>query len=123
MSPLPPPLSECRPRDTQSSGPLLFLSTSFVEKPLRAGGTGRLLDISRCALGPAIRSAGFVAVSYFIEQLVAVGRCGLHFPFPAAQLKLMGRRVVLNLFTGRELILTRRRRRRVADSVPPAERR
>ena len=50
-------------------------------------------------------------------------RCGLHFPFPAAQFELVGRRVVLNLFTRRERILARRRGRRVSDSVPPAERR
>src|ERR1700693_5694473 len=39
-------------------------------------------------------------------------RCGLHFPFPAAQFELVGRRVVLNLFTRPERLLARRRRGR-----------
>src|SRR6202162_3751101 len=50
-------------------------------------------------------------------------RRGLHFAFPAAQFHLVRRRVVLNLLAWRERIMARRRRRRVADSVPPAERR
>src|SRR5438105_6264805 len=50
-------------------------------------------------------------------------RCGLHLPLLAAQFEFVGRCVVLNLFTRRERILPRRRRRRVADSMPPAERR
>src|SRR5450432_388750 len=44
-------------------------------------------------------------------------RCGLHLALLAAQLELVGRRVVLNLFTGRERILARRRWRHVADSM------
>ena len=50
-------------------------------------------------------------------------RCGLHLALLAAQLELVGRRVMLNFLAGRKIILARRRGRRVADSVPPAERR
>jgi hypothetical protein len=50
-------------------------------------------------------------------------RGGLHLALLAAQFEFVGRRVVLNLLTRRERILARRRGRRVADSVPPAERR
>jgi hypothetical protein len=35
----------------------------------------------------------------------------------------VGRRVMLKFLAGRKIILARRRWRRVADSVPPAERR
>jgi hypothetical protein len=48
-------------------------------------------------------------------------RGGLHLALLAAQFEFVGRRVVLNLFTGRERILARRRWRRVPDSMPSAE--
>jgi hypothetical protein len=50
-------------------------------------------------------------------------RSGLHFLFPAAQFEFVRRRVVLNLFAGRERRLSRRRWRRLSDSMPPTERR
>src|SRR5207245_10643219 len=42
----------------------------------------------------------------------------LHLALLAAQLEFMGRRVMLHLLAGRNIILAARRRRRASDSVP-----
>src|ERR1035438_6874948 len=66
---------------------------------------------------------GGVALEEQHPRIAQHRRCGLYPAFLASEFKVVGRGVMLNLLTRRKIILARRCWRRVADPMPPAERR
>src|SRR5580698_11673300 len=95
--------------------------TGTMSRPLPRSTTTCVLSIiTRVVAPPMKRSASvrntlqskrrkFGTLEEQYPRIAKHCRCGLHFPFPAAQFELVGGRVVLNLFTRRERILARRR--------------
>src|ERR1035438_9398414 len=87
--------------------------------PRRAGEVPQRLSEKHLAVETP---EGGVALEEQHARVAQHRRRGVHLAFPAVQFELMRRRVVLHLLARRKIILARRCRRRVSDSMPPAER-